>query len=311
MSDDKKPTLPNSGSGASPAVCTAASCPCPTKTVFKEDGDKYGWDDNTDAAVPWKSVEKGQSDTVKAEITPADKATAADFVSSDTGKATVSPAKAASDKQVVTVTGVEKGETQVKSNCGGELGKFKVATYVKKTKTVAVRLVHEKNYNSTDIADAGITERLKKVYKQAVFEFTVTRLPAKTVEFDKTTVTKKADGTPQRVAGRDTKIDVESWMSDEMKAVRDACKDDSYDYNLFIVSKPSDGSFGFMDYNQRYGFIHADTTSTPLKTIAHELGHGAFGLEHKQSDADNIMKQGEGDSLWRLRKDQWDKINPP
>jgi hypothetical protein len=23
-----------------------------------------------------------------------------------------------------------------------------------------------------------------------------------------------------------------SWMSDEMKAIRDACKDDSYDFNI-------------------------------------------------------------------------------
>ena len=297
MSAEKTPTPPAAGGGGTPAACTTAPCPCPTKVVFKEDGDNYGWDDKTDAAVPWKSVEKGQRDTVKAEITPADKATAAEFVSGDTAKAAVSPGKASSDKQVVTVTGAEKGETLVKSTCGGMgLNKFKVATYVKKSKTVAVRLVHGKNYTSTDIGDAGIKERLKKVFKQAVFEFTVTRLPAKTVEFDKNT---------------DGKIDVDSWMSEEMKAVRDACKDDSYDYNLFIVDKPSDGSFGFMEFNQRYGFIHADRTTTPLKTVSHELGHGAFGLEHKPLDTDNLMKQGEGDNMWRLRKDQWDKINPP
>jgi hypothetical protein len=175
--------------------------------------------------------------------------------------------------------------------------------------TVAVRLVHEKNYNSTDISDADIRERLRKVYKQAVVEFTVTRLPAKTVEFDKVTTTRRADKSIQRTAGADGKVDVEEWMTDEMKTIRDACKDDSYDKNIFIVDKPSDGSFGFMDFNQRYGFVHADTTSTPLKTVAHELGHG-LGLEHEETDSDNLMMQGEGDNMWRLRKHQWDKLNP-
>jgi len=295
VSDDKKPTPPSSGSGGTPAACTTAGCPCPSKTVFKEDGDKYGWDDKTDAAAPWKSVEKGNSDTVKSEITPADKATAAEFVSAATAKATVSPAKASSDKQVVTVTGVEKGETEVKSTCRGmELGKFKVATYVKKTKTLAVRLVHEKNYTSTDVSDAAITAALEKAYKQAVVAFTVTRLPAKTVEFDK---------------NKDGKIDVNSWMSAEMRVIRDACKDDSYDFNIFLVDKPTDGSLGFMDFNQRYGFMHADNIKGDALVIAHEVGH-AQGLPHTPSDAVNLMHPTNL-NVFKLRKDQWDKLNPP
>jgi hypothetical protein len=319
VSDEKKPTPPSAGSGAAtPAGCATAACPCPVKVVYKEDVDsvavadkyKYGWDDfDTNAAVPWKSVEKGQNDTIKTEITDAANATRAEFKCADTAKATVAPAIAASDKQELTVTGVEKGETEINATCGGAaLGKVKVATYVKKTKTVAIILVHEKNYNSTDISEADLRERLRKVYKQAVVEFTVTRLPAKTVEFDTITTTRRADKSIQRTAGRDGKIDVETWMTDEMKAVRDACKDDSYDYNLFIVDKPSDNSFGFMDFNQRYGFVHADQTTTPLKSAAHELGHGQ-GLQHTTTDNDNLMTQGEGNNMWLLRKNQWDKIN--
>lgn len=304
MTQEKKPTPPGSGGGAgSQAGGTNASCPCPTKVVFKEEEDKvtfitdkytYGWDDFTDAAVPWKSVEKGKTDTVKTEITPAANATKAEFKCTDAAKATVSPATAGSDKQDITVTGVEKGETEVKAICGGaELGKFKVATYVKKTKTLAVRMVHEKNYNSTDVSDADIKERLRKIYKQAVVEFTVTRLPAKTVEFDK-----NGDG----------KVDVDSWMSEEMRIIRDACKDDSYDYNIFLVDKPSDGSTGFMEFNQRYGFIHADNSSNAASTLAHELGHGQ-GLEHNV-ETENVMYKFSSTTKWRLYKDQWDKLNP-
>lgn len=284
-----------------PVGGTTLPCECPTKVDFKEHGTNYGFDDYTDSAVPWKSVEKGKSDTVKAKITPSDRATKAEFKSQDTSKATVSPDKASTDNETVTISGVDKRETEVNSTCGGsDLGKIKVKTYTKKTKTVAVILVHEKNYNSTDVSDANITSYLDKVYKQAVFEFKVTRLPEKTVEFDK---------------NNDGKIDVGSWMSDEMKEIRDECKDDSYDYNIFLVDKPSDGSLGYMSFNQRYGFVHLDKSSHPGNTIAHELGHGGFALTHPDqqtppdNDKDNLMHSDEP-SPWRLRKNQWDKINP-
>jgi hypothetical protein len=286
---------------ATPCKAATKSCPCPAKVEFKELGTNYGFDNHTDSAVPWKSVEKGKSDTVKAKITPADRAKKAEFESKDTSKATVSPSKASANNETVTITGVDKGETEVKSTCGGsELGKMNIKTYIKKTKTVAVRLAHEKNYNSTDVSDADAESYLNRVYKQAVFEFTITRLPEKTVEFD---------------INSDGKVDVGSWMSDEMKKIRDECKDDSYDYNIFLVDKPSDGSLGFMDFNQKYGFVHLDNSSYPGNTIAHELGHGGFGLEHPDqqtppdNDTDNLMHSDEPNP-WRLRKNQWDKINP-
>ncbi len=273
----------------------SAPCPCPTKVEFKEKGDNYGFDDHTNSAVPWKSVEKGKSDTVKTEITPADKASKATFVSKKTSKVTVSPASASSANQTVTVTGVKTGTAEVQGTCkGGVLGKMKVKTYAKKTKTVAVRVVHEKNYKSTNVSDAKIETFLKKVYKQAVFEFKITRLKEKTVKFDK-----NGDG----------KVDVGSWMSDEMKAIRNACKDDSYDHNIFLVNNPSDGSTGFMNYNQRYGFVHADISSRGESTLAHELGHGGFALTHTPGDADNIMYNYSSTTKWRLRMAQWDKIN--
>ena len=51
--------------------------------------------------------------------------------------------------------------------------------------------------------------------------------------------------------------------------IRDACKSD-YDYNIFLVDRPSDGTTGFMNFNQKYGFVHADGGNA--KTVAHELG---------------------------------------
>ena len=222
----------------------------------------------------------------------------------------ISPTAAGSGTQVVTVTGSANGESEITATCGGGmLGKFRTKTYTKKTKTVAVRLVHEKNYNSTDISDATIKSFLENVYRQAVFEFKLTRLPAKTVEFDTVTTAKDASGTVTRTSGSDGKVDVEDWMTDEMKKIRDECKDDSYDHNIFLVDRPSDGSTGVMSFNQRYGFVHVDNSSRPESTFAHELGHGGFGLTHTSGDPDNIMYDYSSITKWRLRKVQWDKIN--
>ena len=299
---DKTPTPSASGASSCPP---GASAPCPldcaTKVEFKEHSPTtYGFDDHTDASGPWKSVEVGKTDKVQAEITPAGKFANVAFTSSDTAKVTESPTTATSNSQEITLTGVTKGESEIKGACGGaELGKMKVKAYTKNTKTVAVRLVNETGWTSTDVADADIKAALQKVYAQAVVEFTLTRLPAKTVAFD---------------INGDGKIDVDSWMSAEMAKVRDACKDDSYDFNIFLVDNPSDGSTGFMQLNQRYGFIHAGNSKNPSQTIAHEMGHGQ-GLSHESSDSVNVMHPTAEANVgefkkWRLRKDQWDKVNP-
>ena len=141
----EKPTSPSTGSNPSGSVGgsveTLPPWECPSKVEFKELGTAYGFDDHTSKTTPWKSVEKGKSDTVKAEITPADKASKASFESTKTGKVTVSPATAGSATQTVTVTGVENGESDIKATCSGSvIGKFKTKTYTKKSKTVAVRL---------------------------------------------------------------------------------------------------------------------------------------------------------------------------
>ena len=294
-----------SGCSRPPATSgsSTASCPCPKKVEFKEvNTQTYGFDDRT-AGGPWKSVEKGKTDTVKADITVnGGQLNKTGFVSAATDKVLVSPDKAASASQTLTYTGVNLGEAEVKASCnGGSLGKMKAKTYAKKTKTVAVRVVNEKSWGSksTSISKADIEAILKKVYMQAVIEFTVTELPEKTVAFDK---------------NKDGKVDVNSWMSDEMKAIRDACKDDSYDFNIFLVDNPSDGSTGFMDFNQRYGFVHAGTSKHAAQTLAHENGHG-LGLQHTAGDASNVMDpyaEASAGTLtkWRLRKDQWDKLNP-
>ena len=296
----RQTTVPSPATPSAPATPVATpAAPTPVKVKFEEKGDKYGYDDRTDANLPRKSVEKGGDDTVTAKVDPASEIGRVSFESSDTAKVSVSPASPSSGNQEVKVSGVAKGSAEVSAKAeGSEIGKMKVNTYDKLSKDVAVTLVHKKSsgagdaaYTSTDIADADIKSIFKKVYKQAVMEMKLSRKTAKTVEFD---------------INKDGKIDVDSWMSDEMKKVRDACKT-AEDFNIFFVDKPSDGTSGFMSFNQKYGYIHGDNGNA--RTVCHELGHG-LDLRHTTPDTENIMYDFTSATKWRLRENQWNKLNP-
>jgi hypothetical protein len=291
-------SLKTSGSGV-----VVPSPSCPVKVDFREEINRYGYGfDDVTNAFPWVSVvRKGKSGKVRADMAPLAQFGNVTFVSATPAIATVTPNKAAAKSNVLTVHGHKVGEVQIDAMCGGtSRGFFKVKVYEKIVKTVAVRLVHEKNYKSTNVSDADIRAALKKVYQQAGVEFVLKRLPAKTVAFD---------------LNGDGMVDVGNWVTAEMQKIIDVCKNDKYDFNIFLVNYPNDGSTGFMNFNQRYGFIHADKSVSPQQTIAHELGHG-LGLSHTPTDNVNIMENYAESSAgaftkWRLRKSQWDQLNPP
>lgn len=155
------------------------------------------------------------------------------------------------------------------------------------------------NRMSQDVGSAATIEQYlnETVYNQAVFSWTVTKFPPMTVNFD---------------LNRDGTIDVNTWMSPEMTAVRDAAQNVlNFNNNVFLVDNPSDGSFGFADSNQPFAFVHVGSSPAPSTTIAHELGHAAFGLTHASGLGIpvNLMTQG-AQTKWRLFKGQWDAIHP-
>lgn len=276
---------------------------------FKEDvGQKYGYDSYTNAMEHWKSVENGKNDPVTAEIKPIDAADGVYFKSTVPTKVTVNPKQATATPQTVTCNGIAKGESEIQANCGSEDGKtikkIKVASYPLKTKSVAIRLVNETAYKSTDVPTAAIINYLNNtVYNQAVFKWNVTRLPAVTLDFDLNNDGMVDVGT--------VAVPVPFMSTDEMKFIRDNADAAGYDHIIFLVDNPTDGSLGFMGYGQKYGFVHADVSNFETNTIAHELGHGSFSFVHPDengdSDNDNLM-HSDNPNPFRLRKNQWDKI---
>ena len=93
-------------------------------------------------------------------------------------------------------------------------------------------------------------------------------------------------------------------------------------YVVFAASLGGD-RLGYMPLGKGYGFVdvgkHGGDVERLLRTVAHELGHGAFGLEHLDSryghlgyaggGTDNLM-EGVGEGA-HLSKFQWDNCHDP
>ena len=211
--------------------------------------------------------------------------------------------KAGDDVQVIEPDQGQPYQLCVSSgaNAKGDTNKSEYDSYDGEDITTGADGICNTEANNTDILSTALNETALQtflnntVYNQAVVSWTVTRRPDCAVNFD---------------LNRDGMIDVDSWMTSEMQVIRDNCGDSNYQHNIFLVDNPSDGSTGFMEFNQRYGFVHVANSSEPYRTTAHELGHGAFGLQHTPTDSENIMYNYSSTTKRRLRKSQWDACNP-
>lgn len=111
----------------------------------------------------------------------------------------------------------------------------------------------------------------------------------------------------------------------QMKSIRSAYQDaglvQENTYYLFLVDDyDSTNRQGFMPRGRKFGFIYmgnAGSGDALARVIAHELGHGAFVLEHTyeaypdllpEQATNNLMDKGSGT---RLYKWQWDLIHNP
>jgi predicted chitinase len=190
-------------------------------------------------------------------------------------------------------------------------GKLEVVAYDNGTATHNVVIVL---VNGAQLSGSGtglLQAALNNVYGQACETFAVSLGPSLT--FSGTSF----DANPS---------DAVSY-TDDMSALIENLKDTlSGTYNadnfyLFVLSKYSVNKAGIMPFNQNFGFIFVDNqTGTALeRTIAHEIGHGAFGLLHTfhtydhevQLDSmttDNLMDYAGGTHLFKY---QWDEIHEP
>lgn len=152
-----------------------------------------------------------------------------------------------------------------------------------------------------------ISEDLNEVFSQAVVEWSV----------------QVHDGidVPLGATFDEGETGLFSNYTDDMKKVLKAFgRLQENTYYLFLIDEPRDPStLGYMPRNRRAGFVfvkpHEGSSATFLKTIAHELGHGAFNLKHTFSEhplpsgtTDNLMDYSPGTKLYKY---QWDQVHQP
>lgn len=264
----------------------------------------------------WKSVATGQTDNVFALLdgTNVDKSK---IHFEQGGQSVTSTQGQNANTSVLSVKGIADGveeglvalytpaDTAKKEQV---LGKVNVVTYNQIDKRVVIVPVNGNTFDKFGIVKT-LQDSLNRIYGQAVVNWTVELKAGITV-----------DGiSPFHEGG----TGLLSNFTDHMKQVIDVYKSNVIPdtYYLFLVSNPEDPSvLGVMPRSKNYGFIFADKHSTLpsiARTMAHELGHGAFNLHHTFMEPNFTITQGTTDNLMdypagpKLYKYQWDKIRYP
>jgi len=153
------PTKPTAGQGSSPVSAVTAVCPlqCPAQVRFREHG--WEWDKDTNPYVSHTTIAVDKSGTLTVEAqqrSDHEKMCNIIYESSDTSIATVSPTSGATNNQILTITGIKKGEVKIRALCKNNVvGEIDVKTFLLSKVNIRVQ-----TYNHVWI----INERVLLVY---------------------------------------------------------------------------------------------------------------------------------------------------
>jgi len=261
--------------------------------------------------LPWKALELGKPDRVYLNIQRSNPSYpytnlkvgvmgGADLMPSmggDTPKRTYSLMGAAEGEEAIVATYQDSSKTKY---AGG------IWTVTYQSKPFKLYLVPLPGIDISDADRQSLQQDLNtKIFSQAVVTWTVVTLPGITG------VDLGDNGLDWADKGMLSSYNAE--MNGVISTFKDWKKDVESDaYYLFVVPKFSEGGVeGFMPRNRRFGFITQEQVA--MRTVAHELGHGAFNLKHTfpevpQGTTKNLMDYSDGLALY---KPQWDLIHNP
>jgi hypothetical protein len=258
--------------------------------------------------IPWVATAAGQQETVSARLTGNTGTDAADVAFESDG--TALQATMTGDTWSITLPTMEAGAQRsivaLSSTTGAILGKLDAIAYEpigRKVNLVPVGSTPA-GLNAGDILTA-----LNNTYRQAVASWEVAVLDPLTV--DGYTGTLQDD--------EQALLSVYSTgMREIIRAFEAPGAVNEDEFYLFLVDRSQVGNTGYMPRKHRYGFIYMEDNPDVPRTVAHELCHGAFRLQHTFEEyptiggprsTANLMDYGTGT---KLRKYQWDLIhNPP
>lgn len=235
---------------------------------YKKIGGKY---------LPFKAVVKGSSTTVRAKVTLSDSQVPLDSLVFKTSAGTHIDAKriTGSNDFELTLTGTQSNAIEEVQASIKQGEKYKVAGAFKlvhlSTHTVNLRLVP----TSDQVNLEGVLADLQAIYARVGVHVQVTVQPVFAID---------AYVEGNQVETADEKDDLSTYSTAQQRiitAYQDAQTLDKA-YYIFVTDKSSStGQQGYMRLNGQFGFVFLGSTpSTISRTIAHELGHGAFKLEH-------------------------------
>ncbi|PWJ42700.1 hypothetical protein [Sediminitomix flava] len=199
---------------------------------------------------------------------------------------------------------------------GGEpkiVGELNVRGYKPEAKQVyIVKLNGEDRYLPSE---AELEERLNEIYGVANVSWEVKPYEDLSLDnWDEDNDGKIDDGQTDELATYTPE------MKNIIKAYRNINRPRGDEFVLFWVGSPASGNLdGYMPLSKRYGFIFSSqlgSKENAKRTTAHELGHGAFRLDHTwnvfeniaQGQSQNLMDYNGGSELWKW---QWDLIHNP
>ncbi len=265
--------------------------------------------DNTTVPVPWAASNAGEQAQIKAKWLPNSGVPADSIIFKSGADGETLSAGRSGNEWTVMLPQIYKGQSLVvnavnsaSNNIVGKLNAFGYETLPRKVHIVPV------GTSRANFTKEELTSYLNEVYAQALATWDVTLEAAIQVP--------DFSGTLQ-----DDKQALLSTYSDGMRAIIKGYKASATiidnEFYLFLVDKSQTGKSGYMPRKHQFGFIYMGESGDTKRTIAHELGHGAFRLQHTweeypgiaQGTSNNLMDYGTGT---QLRKYQWDLIhNPP
>ncbi|HJT73698.1 MAG TPA: fibronectin type III domain-containing protein, partial [Chitinophaga sp.] len=270
--------------------------------------------------VSAKATQSGVQDVVIATLKNA-AAGVADSLKFVSGKGIFYPFSRNGDTYTITITGGPAGDAQevyaVFSKTGGgytSIGKLLVASYPTLQKKVVLIPIGA----STTVPVSAIESSLKSAYEKIGVVYTV--------EVDESFRSDLSwDDNGDKVLQDSKSAFLSNGFTGEEKAMKKAYrKSHDIDNNtvyLFVVNEAalSDGDLlGKMPRQSQFGFIFTKGASTDKvgRTVAHEIGHGDYTLEHTfsagiglpKATTENLMDYNSG---YELLKYQWNIVHDP
>jgi hypothetical protein len=322
---DKNGNVMQGPSSAPPATVSKPQDIDYTVTFSKSPDQLYGFDSETenygdydsetiqddDYVIAWKSVPTGGNDKV---VATTGKQTFPTGIGFKINEAEV-PSKASGSSKEVFMTGVSAGVAEKLSayvkvadeenadTTELEIGKLNVVAYNKIVNRVVLVPI-----NNAPLPDRTmLTSKLNEIFRQAVAEWTVQYAP--NFDYDKT----------QLENFDSEEADIFSAFPEKMKMLNRTYANsnflDNETYYVFVITGTGSQREGFMPFKRKFGYVFADNTNDPIKTLAHELAHGAFRLRHTfssqaykaaQGTTNNLMDYADGSEL---KKYQWDLVH--